>query len=224
MSASQRVVVASFKCLTRLICRIDDSQLARIPSSGPLILVTNHVNILEIPIIYTHLKPRPVHGLVLADRWNNPILRWLLETCEAIPLRRREVNHSAFRQGLNLLANRHILIISPEGTRSGHGGLQKAYHGVVSLALHSGAPLLPVVYWGAEGYKKNITRFQRTDFHLCVGQPFHLYAKGIRVTYSTRLQMVNEIMYQLAMLLPHKYRGEYADISALTTNFLKFMD
>ena len=53
MALSRRIIVAAVKGVMRLICRIDDTQLARVPQQGPLIVVTNHVNILEIPIIYT---------------------------------------------------------------------------------------------------------------------------------------------------------------------------
>lgn len=85
MSLSKRFIVAFFRGLTSLICRIDDAQLAQVPQHGPLIIVTNHTNILEVPIIYTHLMPRRVHGLVLAERWKNPILRWILDSTENIP-------------------------------------------------------------------------------------------------------------------------------------------
>jgi 1-acyl-sn-glycerol-3-phosphate acyltransferase len=55
-----------------------------------------------------------------------------------------------------------------------------------------------------------------------VGQPFHLQAQGIKVTGDVRQQMTDEIMYQLAALLPPAYRGHYADLSAATETYLRF--
>jgi 1-acyl-sn-glycerol-3-phosphate acyltransferase len=220
MTLSHRLVVATFKGLTGLICRIDDIQLTRVPERGPLIIVTNHVNVLEIPIIYTHLQPRPVHGMVLADRWKNPFLRWLLDVCEAIPLHRGEADISALRKGLDLLKAGHMLIISPEGTRSGDGHLQPAHPGVVLLALHSGAPLLPVVFYGSEWYKENLARLRRTDFHIGVGELFSLTAQGVKVTRQVRQRMIDEIMCQLALLLPPEYRGVYADYREMTSHYI----
>jgi 1-acyl-sn-glycerol-3-phosphate acyltransferase len=222
MTTAQRILVALARGITGSICRIDDAQLAQVPYQGPLIIVTNHTNILEIPIIYSRLQPRAVHGLVLAARWENPILGWMLNVCQTIPLQRGEADFSAIRRALNYLQAGHILIISPEGTRSGDGLLQCAHPGVVSLALHSHAPLLPIVYSGAEKYKENLARLRRTDFHLSVGKSFYLDARGSKVTRQVRKQMIDEIMYQLAALLPQAKRGIYSDLSTSTSDYLIF--
>ncbi len=210
MKLRQRLVVGFFRGLTSLICRIDDTQLTRVPQRGPLIIYTNHVNVLEIPIIYTHLHPRPVHGLVYADRWKNRLLGWVLDSCESIPLHRGEPDITALRAGIERLRAGHILIISPEGTRSGHGRLQRAHAGVVTLALHSGAPLLPIAYVGGEGYKENLRRLRRTDFRLVVGRPLRLVARGARPTREAREHMLDELMAELAGLMPEEFRGDYA--------------
>jgi 1-acyl-sn-glycerol-3-phosphate acyltransferase len=222
MTLTQRFIVATLNGLTSLLCRIDDAQLAQVPGQGPLIIVTNHVNILEIPIIYTRLQPRPVTGFVSAHRWASRWSRWLLDACEIIPLRRGEADVAAIRRGLEMLKAGYIVIISPEGTRSEHGRLQKAHPGVVLLALHSGAPLLPVVYYGSEHYKDNLRRLRRTDFHIAVGKPFYLNAGGVKVTRQVRRQMIDEIMVQVSALLPPAYRGIYSDLNAATEMYLTF--
>jgi 1-acyl-sn-glycerol-3-phosphate acyltransferase len=222
MSLSQWLVVVSLKGLTSLICRIDDAELSRVPAEGPLIIVSNHVNILEIPIIYTHLKPRPVNGYVLADRWNQRWSRWLLDVCEAIPLHRGEADIAAMRIGLRKLREGRIVIIAPEGTRGQYGQLQKAYPGVVILALHSGAPILPVVFYGAENYGDNLRRLRRSPFHLRVGRPFRIEPGGDPVTREVRGQILDEVMYQMAAQLPPAYRGVYSRQEAATERFLRF--
>ena len=222
MTLTHRIVVAVFGGVTRLLFRIDGAQLARVPERGPLIIVANHVHILEIPLLYACLQPRPVTGLVWAARWNNRLLRWLLDVMVTIPLRRGEADLGAVRVALERLKSGDIVVIDPEGTRSGTGCLQKAHPGVVLLALHSGAPLLPVVHYGSEGYRDNARRLRRSDFHIVVGQPFKLDAHGEKVTRQVRRQMVDEVMYQMAALLPLEYRGVYADLDAATEKYLDF--
>ncbi len=222
MTFTHRIVVAFFKALTGLLCRIDDAQLARVPERGPLIIVANHVNLLEMPLVYTRLLPRPVAGLVAARRWDKRWTRWLLEVCGAVALRRGEADIAALRKGLALLEAGRIVIIAPEGTRSGHGRLQKAHPGVTLLALRSGAPLLPLVFYGGERFGDNLRRLRRTDFHIVVGEPFYLDAGGVRTTRQVRQQMVDEVMYQLAALLPPAYRGVYADLDAASEVYLTF--
>jgi 1-acyl-sn-glycerol-3-phosphate acyltransferase len=221
VSISQRLIVVTLRAITSLICRIDDAKLKQVPQNGPLIIYTNHVNILEIPIIYTHLQPRRVHGLVLAERWRNPILRWMLNSTETIPLQRASADIEAIRKGLEVLNKGEILIISPEGTRSHDGRLQSAHPGVIVLALHSAAPLLPIAYYGAEKWHENISRLRRTYFHIRVGKLFQLVTHGEKVTRGVRQEMLNELMRQLSELLPMEYRGNYAgypeDASAYLT-------
>jgi len=217
-----QVVNTTIKGLLRILCRIDDEQLARVPERGPLILVANHVNFLEVPLIYTYLQPRPVTGFAKVESWDNPAKRALAELWDAIPLQRGEADVSALREGLLALEEGCILAVAPEGTRSGHGRLQQGHPGIAFLALHSGAPLLPIVYYGGERFWDNARRLRRTDFRIVVGQSFHLDAKGTTVDRSIRRAMTDEVMYQMAALLPERYRGVYADLERATENYLRF--
>src|SRR4030042_3864231 len=155
--------------------------------------------------------------MLLASRWDHPLLRWMFHTAEAIPLHRGDADISAIRRGLEVLKKGEILIIAPEGTRSHDGRLQLAHPGVVLLALHSPAPLIPVGFYGAENYKQNLRRLKRTDFHLRVGVPFRLDPLGEPVNRPVRQEIMNELMLQLASVLPPAYLGHYADQSAAST-------
>lgn len=222
MTLTSRVVNSTIKSLTSILCRIDDEQLAQIPERGPLILVANHINFLEIPVVYTRLMPRPITGFAKAETWNNPIMGFLFNLWSGIPIKRGEADTQALRRGLAVLEAGQILAVAPEGTRSNNGCLQRGYPGIVVIALHSGAPIVPMVYYGSEKFRHNLTQFRRTDFRITIGQPFYLDSCGNKVTRHTRKLMVDEIMYQLAALLPAKYRGDYANLEAATENFLRF--
>lgn len=216
------LVNTTLKSFTRLLCRVDDYQLARIPLAGPLILVSNHINFIEVPLVYTHLLPRPVTGFAKAETWNNPAMAYLFNLWKAIPLRRGEADLAGLRQGLKALQAGQILAVAPEGTRSGDGRLKRGHPGIVMLAVLSGAPVLPLVYFGSERFHSNLARLRRTDFHIRVGEPFTVRPQAERISAAVRQQITDEIMYQLAALLPEAYRGEYADLSMATRNFLEF--
>ena len=47
----RRVFNVLARFLTNLVCDVDAGQLARIPLKGPIIVIVNHVNFLELPII-----------------------------------------------------------------------------------------------------------------------------------------------------------------------------
>lgn len=223
MTWLRQAVIVSLKGLTRLICRVDDSQLERVPPRGPLILVSNHVNFLEVPLVFTHLQPRPVTGLAKAETWDNPLLGPLFNLWGAIPVQRGAVDRAALRRALAELEAGRILAIAPEGTRSGNGRLGRGRAGVAALALLSGAPLLPLAFYGGELLRPNLARLRRTEFRIVVGHPFHLVSPDGRAGRALRQQMTDEIMYQLAALLPPEYRGAYADLETATEEHLRFL-
>jgi 1-acyl-sn-glycerol-3-phosphate acyltransferase len=195
---------------TRMSCRLDLPDLDQVPMQGPLILVSNHIGDLEIPLLFAHLQPRRLFGLAKVETWDNPFMGWLFDLWEAIPVRRGEADLEAFRRSLQVLQAGDILAIAPEGTRSRHGRLLRGQPGIVSLALRTGAPILPLAHWGGEDFGRNLKRLKRTTFHTRVGKPFTLDARGEKVTSEVRQAMVDEIMVRLAELLPEPYRGEYA--------------
>lgn len=222
MTTVHRMVTLTIKGLARALCRVDDQQLAQVPARGPLLLVSNHINFLEAPLLYTHLQPRPLTGLAKAESWDNPVLGFLADLWDAIPVHRGEVDLNALRQALRALEAGKILGVAPEGTRSGDGRLQAGHPGIVVLALRSHAPLLPVVTYGGERFWQNVRRLRRTGFHIAVGRPFVLDPGRDRVTRQVRQQMVDEIMYQMAALLPPTYRGVYSNLAAATEQYLHF--
>jgi len=212
MTLSKWVVNAADRALVRLLCRVSGvDQLERIPQQGPLILVTNHINFLEIPVLWRYLGSRRVIGLAKAESWQNPALRWLFTQWEAIPVRRGESDIPALRASLSALKSGRILGLAPEGTRSRDGRLGPGQPGAVTIAIRSGAPLQPIAFWGGEKLKHHVRRLRRTPFHFAVGEPFHIAPRTERLSSDGRRQIADEIMIQIARLLPPAYRGVYAD-------------
>jgi 1-acyl-sn-glycerol-3-phosphate acyltransferase len=222
VSLATRVATATVTSLVRLMCRVHGEELRKVPAHGPLILTTNHVNFLEIPVLFTYLRPRKVIPLAKAETWDNPLLGFLFDMGHSIPVRRGTPDVVAIRRALDVLSQGSILALAPEGTRSNTGRLQSGKPGVGLLALKSGAPLLPLVFFGGERYRENLARLKRTDFFIRVGSPFYIHAPGDRVQGASRQKLTDEVMYQLAALLPPAYRGVYSDLTRASESFLKF--
>ena len=160
------------------VCRIDIAELSKVPQEGPLILVGNHINFLEAPVLLPHLDPRPVTGIAKRESWKNPLFNFLFDLWEIIPIDRGQVNQETFRLSLAALEQGKILAIFPEGTRSKDGSLLQGKPGVVALAMRSKVPLLPIAFYGYENFWANLKRLRRTDFHIVVGKPFCLDTCG----------------------------------------------
>jgi 1-acyl-sn-glycerol-3-phosphate acyltransferase len=204
-----------------VLCRIDAVDLKKIPSSGPLIVYSNHTGSVEVPLLFVLLQPRPLTGLAKIETWDNAFMAWLFDLWGAIPIRRGEADMEAMRKSLESLKAGKILAISPEGTRNNTGKLLRGHPGIIALALHSGVPLLPVTHWGGEKFKSNIKKLKRTDFHIRVGDPVMIQTNGEKIDKATRQKMVDELMYKMAEMLPEEYRGEYSNLSQATTKYIK---
>lgn len=223
MTLAFAIVTYSIKYLTKVLCKVDGSELNKVPFQGPLIVVSNHINFLEVPVLYTHLQPRKMTGFAKAETWKNPALGLLFNLWGAIPIKRGEADAIAIRFALDALNQGKILAIAPEGTRSKNGRLQQGHPGIILLAQKSKAPILPLVYYGGEKIRDNLYRLKRTDFHIRVGKMFNLSFQDDFIRREVRNLMVDEIMYQLAILLPNEYRGYYSDLSNLSTKFINFV-
>jgi 1-acyl-sn-glycerol-3-phosphate acyltransferase len=206
---------------TRVTCRLDISDLQKFPMHGPLIAIANHTGQIEVPLIFAHLQPRKLTGWAKIETWDNKFLNWVFNIWGIIPVRRGEADMHALKAALRALENGFIFGVAPEGTRNYTGILRRALPGTVIVALHSGAPIIPIAHWGGEAFLKNLKRFKRTDFHIRIGEPFKINVEGVKVTGEVRQQIVDEMMYELAKYLPEEYRGEYADMSKATTRFIE---
>ena len=54
-----------------------------------------------------------------------------------------------------------------------------------------------------------------------MGERFYLNAGSGRVSQDVRQEMLDEMMYKLAALLPAEYRGEYADLERASENHIR---
>lgn len=214
-----KIIAFLIKVGTSIVCRIDAPDLHKLPMRGPLIVYSNHTGQIEVAVFFGHLQPRPITGWAKVEAWDNAFLNWLFNIWGLIPVRRGEGDTSALRKALAALENGYVFGIAPEGTRNVTGRLKRALPGAVMLALHAKVPLVPVAHWGGENFLKNLSRLKRTDFHIRVGDPICLKVDGVRVTKEMRQQIADEMMYQLADLLPAEYRGEYEKVTEYVKSY-----
>jgi 1-acyl-sn-glycerol-3-phosphate acyltransferase len=224
MSLANWAVTNSIRGVTRLLCRVEKDWIDQVPRHGPLIIVANHVNFMDVPLMYSHLYPRPMTGFAKSETWDNPLMGMLFNLWDVIPIQRGEPDRGAIVKGLQALKLGKILVMSPEGTRSGDGRLNPGHPGVALVAMKSGAPILPIVYYGGEQLNCNLRHLRRTNFKIKVGKPFKVVLNDQAASRIIRQQIADEIMIQLACLLPEGYRGVYAGRVGEESCYLQFLE
>ena len=205
------LVNALFRTLLRITCRLDISELKRVPAEGPMIIIVNHVSSIEGPLLYTFMRPRRTIALGKIELWEKLFTRKLMQWWEVIPVHRGETDMQAMKQCFEVLDKGDFLCIAPEGTRSNKAKLLQAKSGTSFIALKKRVPILPIAHYGIEDFSKNIRRLKRTPVIVRVGKPFELVLEKNRYTAEERQEMTDEMMRRIACMLPEQYRGYYTD-------------
>jgi 1-acyl-sn-glycerol-3-phosphate acyltransferase len=209
--------------LFRLFTRLDVKGLHRIPANGPGVIITNHYSNLEGPLLYVVMRPRATIAMAKAELWSFFATRMLMQAWKAIPLHRGRLDRKAMTRSWKVLDDGQFLCIAPEGTRSKTGQLMRALPGATYFASERQVPIYPIVNWGCLGVGRSLLHLKRPVVGLRVGQPFTVKRpEGGKWTGETRQAMADEMMYQLAALLPAEFRGYYSDLSKTTTRHLDF--
>ena len=216
LNLSGRFAAKIIHAILRTICKVDSTELEKIPLKGPYIVAINHINFLEVPMIFTHLLPRKVVGIVKKETWKGTFITWLANSWEAISVDRDGQTIETFRQSRKVLKNGYFLIIAPEGTRSKDGILRIGKPGVISIALRSKIPIIPIAHFGGVDIISNLRSLKRTKFTFKVGTPIILHPEG-KADQEKRKYFTDQLMYRLAELLPKEYRGAYGNLDSKST-------
>lgn len=179
-----------------------------IPSQGPLVVVANHINLADPPVVAVSLG-RKVIFMAKEELFRSRFSSYFVGGFGAFPVHRGRLDRKALRQAERVLAEGLALAMFPESSRSHNAQLQSAFPGAALIALRNGAPVLPVGITGTERIKGVAWLLHRPRITVNVGPPFHLPLVNGRVTKVELAQLSDLIMGHIAELLPVEYRGNY---------------
>lgn len=200
-----------FRILFFLLTRLRVKGKEHLPQEGGYIAAANHLSVIEIPLAYCLINRKDVTGLVAKNHRKNVFFRWVIDLLDGIWLSREEIDTRALRAARDHLKSGGVLGIAPEGTRSQTGALQEAKTGVAFLADQAKVPIIPVAVAGTWQITSEILRLKRPIIEVNFGKPFELPPVDRKTRDHDLKQNTDEIMCQLAALLPPHNRGVYAE-------------
>lgn len=178
------------------------------PQKTACIIVANHVNLVDSPLLGVKLGRR-VYFMAKAELFSNKIISWLAYQFGAFPVTKGILNKRAGRRAAELLQTGQALIIYPEGTRSPDGKLGQAYPGAALLAIRQGVPIVPVGIIGTRQLTGKWWPFHRPKIAFNIGKPFMLECTTEKPDKDEIAKLTNDIMMHIAELLPEEYHGRY---------------
>lgn len=207
----REVVQPIIRFLMRTLTKCEFYGVENLPPKGGIIIATNHMSRLDIPLLA--LNPvRPDISALVADKYQtNLFFRILIESANGVWIDRSKADFSAFRGAFNLLEQGVALGIAPEGTRSQVGAMLEGKAGTALIALKMKIPIVPVGIQGTEDAMKKLFHLKRPRLIARFGPAFTLPELDRNGRSEAMRRYTDEIMCRIAVLIPKKYHGFYAN-------------
>ena len=218
MSPALRLCVLVVHPVASLIFRLRYRHGERIPPAGPVLLVANHVSVLDplacARLVYDH--GRIPHFLAKESVFKG-LAGMILRAAGQIPVARysSEARGSLAAAQADLLAG-NLVVIYPEGsvTRDPDWWPMEARTGVARLALTTNATVIPVAQWGPQRvhdyHARKLHLRLRTPADHLIGEPVDLAA--LRGQVRGGRPLTAELLRETTDLIMCRVRDQLAEL------------
>ncbi len=202
----------------RGLIRLDVESPENLPTTGPVIVVANHLSFFDSVLLMFAL-PRPVSVLGKAEYTDRTVTNWLFCGAGMIAIRRENAGDlaRAFAKVSEVLDRGGVVGLFPEGTRSRDGLLHRGHSGAAHLALTTGAPIVPLGIIGTDLILPAGARLVRPFRHATIrlGEPIHAAEAGFaNSTNHARREITDCFMSEIRRLCQQDYVDEYAPLGS----------
>ena len=192
--------------------------LEYVPQSGPVILASNHLAVMDsfyLPLVVR----RRITFLAKSEYFTGTGLkgwlsRWFFTTVGQVPIDRSNADtaQAALDTAERVLREGKLLGMYPEGTRSPDGRLYKGKTGLARLALETGVPVIPVAMIGTNVVNPpgtTMLRFGRVTVRFGKPMDFSRF-EGLAGNRFIERAVIDEVIYELMGLSGQEYVDIYA--------------
>jgi len=211
MTLSQKIFLATCRPLLNILFSWKVEGRENVPLTGPLILVANHVHVLD-PIFLAFSFPRWIIFVAKEELFRSPFFRFWLRWAGSVSIRREgrvREKQKILKSARDALERGLILGMFPEGGRSQDGKLRKSKTGSAVIASKANVPLLPVGIVGTDKIRGVSWLWKRPRIVVNIGKPFKLPPTSGRMSKSQMQLLTTQLMREIAALLPPEYLGAY---------------
>jgi 1-acyl-sn-glycerol-3-phosphate acyltransferase len=216
-----RILKSFLAPLLMLLFRPKVSGLRHVPTTGPVIIASNHLSFSD-SIFMPLVVPRKVTFLAKSEYFTSPGLKGFIKKLTFIALGQVPVDRSGGKRseaalitGLRVLNEGSCIGIYPEGTRSPDGRLYKGRTGIARMAIESGAAVVPVAMFNTAEIQPTgqvVPNLRRVE--MIFAEP--MYFTGDSTDQAVLREVTNKIMDVIAAIsgqvyVPNMYASEAKD-------------
>ena len=216
------ICIATIYPLASLVFRLRYRHGERIPPTGPVLVVANHVSVLD-PIACARLvfdNGRIPHFLAKESLFKG-FAGWVLRHAGQIPVARfSAVARGSVSAAQQDLADGNVIVIYPEGsvTRDPDWWPMESRTGVARLALTTEAVVVPVAQWGPQRLHDYHTKKWhlrlRSPADYLVGEPVDLSA--LRAEVAAGRALTPDLLRQTTDLIMSRVREQLGELRGET--------
>lgn len=177
-----------------------------LPQKGPLILVGNHIAVVEVGLMATY-TPYPIEIMAAGDIPLDPRYKWMADLWGIIPIKRGSMDRDGMNKALDVLNQGGVVGLFPEGG-IWETTIRQARQGVAWLSNKAQAPVVPIGFGGIEGALAQISRFRRPRLTMNIGTV--IPPVQVDVPGKSRKELLQEgadyIMDRITELIPEDER------------------
>jgi 1-acyl-sn-glycerol-3-phosphate acyltransferase len=194
-----------------------------VPTAGPAIIASNHLSVID-SIYLPLMLERPVSFAAKSEYFTGTRLRDRLVGAYLRSTNQVSTDRAGGRAAqamldaaLNHLGSGQLFGIYPEGTRSPDGRLYRGRTGVGYLALHSGAPVIPVAMVGTDRVLPPGHRLPKPGrIEIRIGEPLDFAdLRGQPAGARQRRAVTDEVVRAIQKLSGQEFVPVYASVRKL---------
>lgn len=208
---NRETIMGWIRSLAKRLVVLDVEGAENIPATGALLLTTSHISRLDTPFLMLSTERKDVIGVVAQEYQRAPFFGWVLNALRVIWISRGENDMDALREVMSFLSKGWVVGIAPEGRRSRSGQLEEGKPGAALIAERADVPIIAATVSGSDTMTRSLLRFRKMRVRVAFGKPYKLAIEDLE-HHKERLQSAtDEIMCQIAALMPAELRGYYAE-------------
>lgn len=183
--------------ILKIFYRIKIVHYENVPSTGGIIVCSNHSSNLDPIILGTTLK-RPCNFMAKKELFDTNIKNSIMCTMNAYPVNREISDMAAYKETLKRLKDGKVIGVFAQGTRSDTVNVKEGKSGVSLFAMKGNVPVVPIGISG--NYKKLFSKIV-----VNIGAPMTLDEyRGQKVKTELLDEVTEKIMIEIESLVNEK--------------------
>lgn len=153
------------------------------------VIVCNHVGWVDPLWIGYAVFPHTLHQMAKKELFDNRIIGWFVRSGGGFPVDRGRPSAATIKHAVSLVAEGHLVLIFPGGTRSREDADSK--RGAATIALRAKGQIIPAYYDGPNRLRL-IHLLRRPKIHITFGTPIAV-SEDMQPTKEAALQLTSEL-------------------------------